>query len=220
MTRCLRATLCSVALVLLGASTADASTISCGFGGQSAGPGCLTLNPNRSAFEFGPYTFDLQFDNVHGPFAVTVTDTHTSQNALVQSGRLNGFPGYTCVPLDGVNCIDFEVNAPAPGNNTWTGAFDIAILWFSDTDPNFPNGPTNRIRILHNRGDQPGNGFDTDVTVIGTYFGGCDCDDPGIGGRDDNFQSFLIAQGPEVPEPGTLMLLGSGVAWLVRRRLS
>ena len=92
------------------------------------------------------------------------------------------------------------------------------IAWSFDTDATFPNDPGDRIRILHNRGDIPGNGFNTDVTIIGSYIPGGD--DPGIGGRDDNFQSFLVAQGPAVPEPGTLLLLGSGVAWLVRRKVS
>ncbi|HKV99779.1 MAG TPA: PEP-CTERM sorting domain-containing protein [Vicinamibacterales bacterium] len=219
MTRLLRAALFGAGLLLLAVSTAHASTITCGFGGSSNnGPGCLIRDVNRTAFDFGAYQFDLLFNTVHGPFDVSVTNTLTSQAQLVQSGRLNGFPGYTCVPLDGVNCIDFEVNAPAPGANTWTGTFDLSIFWFTDTDPSFPNDPGNRIRILHNRGDVNGNGFDTDITIIGTYFGGCDCIDPGIGGRDDNFQSFLVAQGPAVPEPGTLLLLGSGVAWLVRRK--
>lgn len=223
MTRLLRAALLGAGLLLLGASTANASTITCGFGGDStATAGCVQASPQRSLYVFSGFEFDLLFDVVNGPFTVGVTDTLTSQTALVQSGRLNNFPGYTCVPLDGVNCVDFEISAPASGPNTWSGSFDIAIVWFTNTDPAFPNGPENRIRILHNRGDQAGNGFDTDVTVIGSYFGGCDCvtaEDPGIGGRDDNFQSFLVAQAPTaVPEPGTLLLLGSGVAWLVRRK--
>jgi hypothetical protein len=143
---------------------------------------------------------------------------------LQDEGRLNNFPGFRCIPLDGVHCIDFEVNAPTPGTNTWTGFYDLTITWLLDTEPEFPNDPGNRIRILHNRGDVPGDGFDTDISVVGSYFGpngctfGCE-EDPGLSGRDDNFQSFLVVQGPAVPEPGTLMLLGSGVAaWLIRRR--
>ena len=120
------------------------------------------------------------------------------------------------------NCIDFQITAPPPGPTTWTGFYDVNIFWNFNTNPNFPNGPGNLIRILHNRGDVPGDGFDTDITVIGSYVGefrNALDDDPGIGGRDDNFQSLLVAQAPAaVPEPGTLLLLGSGVAWLVKRR--
>ncbi len=146
----------------------------------------------------------------------------TSQTALTQGQRLDNFPGYTCVTLDGVNCVEFEVTAPAPGPTTWTGFYDLAIFWQFDTNSSFPNDPGDRIRILHNRGDTPGNGFDTDITVIGSYLGEAltAANDPGIGGRDDNFQSFLVVQAPTaVPEPGTLFLIGSGVgAWWLRRR--
>ena len=201
-------------LLLVGASTASASTITCGFGGSpTATPGCSSI-ATSGLFNFGPYLVNLSFSSVHGPFDVSVTNTLTDQSAV--GARLSSFPGYTCVKLDGINCVDFEVNAPAPSATTWTGFFDLLIAWSFDTDATFPNGPGDRIRILHNRGDIPGNGFNTDVTIIGSYIPGGD--DPGIGGRDDNFQSFLVAQGPAVPEPGTLLLLGSGVAWLVRRK--
>lgn len=201
-------------LMLLCASTAGASTISCGFGGSpTATPGCSHLSTTAD-FNFGAYELILTFDSVHAPFDVSITNTLTNQAAVAP--RLSSFPGYTCVMLDGVNCVDFEVNAPPPSANTWTGFFDMVIAWAFDTDPTFSNNPGDRIRILHNRGDHPGNGFDTDVTVIGSYFS---AEDPGIGGRDDNFQSFLVAQAPAaVPEPGTLMLIGSGVAWLLRRK--
>jgi hypothetical protein len=207
----------------IAASSARASTITCGFGGNPNGPGCLTQSTDERLFNFGPYLVDLTFDNVHGPFSVSITDVFTSQGQLIQEQRLDGFQGYTCVPLDLTNCVEFEVNAPSPGPGTWTGFYDLAIVWQADTNADFPNDPGNRIRILHNRGDVPGNGFDTDITVDGSYIvkipgaGG----DPGIGGRDDNFQSFLVAQAPAVvPEPATLLLIGSGVAWAARRRLS
>jgi hypothetical protein len=209
-------------LLLLSASTAGASTIACGFGGSpTQGVGCAH-GPTFALYDFGAgYTFSLEFESVHGPFDVSVTNTLTNQADLLAGNRLSNFPGFNCVTIDGVNCVDFEVSAPAPGANTWTGNFTIGIVWNFDTEPTFPNDPGNRIRILHNRGDVAGNGFNTDVSIVGSYFNGSGgIDDPGIGGRDDNFQSFLVAQAPAVPEPGTLMLLGSGVAWLVRRKLS
>lgn len=205
--------LIGVGLLLGTASTASATTIACGFGGSpTATPGCSHLTASAD-FNFGPYELVLSFSSVHGPFDVSVTNTLTNQAAV--GPRLSSFPGFTCVMLDGINCVDFEVSAPAPSANTWTGFFDILIAWAADTNQAFPNDPGDRIRILHNRGDIAGNGFNTDITVLGSYFSG---EDPGIGGRDDNFQSFLVAQAPSVPEPGTLVLLGSGVAWLVRRK--
>ena len=218
----LRVALLGAGLALLGVSTASASTITCGFGGsQNSGPGCFA-GQSTGFFLFGPYQLVLGFDTVNGPFDVSVTDALTSQAALIQAQRLNGFPGYTCVPLDGTNCIDFQITAPAPGPNTWTGFYNVSIFWNFNTNSSFPNSPGDRIRILHNRGDVAGNGFDTDITIIGSYVGESpnvlDLD-PGIGGRDDNFQSLLVAQAPAaIPEPGTLVLLGSGAAWLARRR--
>ncbi|MFI5177108.1 MAG: PEP-CTERM sorting domain-containing protein [Vicinamibacterales bacterium] len=229
----LPAALVSAALVLFTSSAASASTLTCGFGGQTDS---CQLGPNAGIFNFGPFSLELSFDTVHGPFNISVTDVLTSQNQL--GNRLSNFPGDTCVPLDGTNCVEFQVTAPAPSANTWTGFYDLSIFWLDNTNSSFPNGPGNRIRILHNRGDVPGDGFDTDITILGSYIPGGQCDDgdedhdhhhrhsdnncdddPGIGGHDDNFQSFLVVQAPAVPEPGTLLLIGSGMAgWIIRRR--
>jgi len=222
----LYAALAGTCVVLLTASTAHASSISCGFGGSATSTtGCAQEGSSLAAFDFGPYSFNLSFSTVGGPFDITVTDAFTSQSELETDGRLNNFPGYQCIPLDGVHCIDFEVNAPAPGPTTWSGDYTMTITWLLDTNGDFPNDPGNRIRILHNRGDVPGNGFDTDISIVGSYFPGSHCpllcvSDPGMSGRDDNFQSFLVVDAPpSVPEPGTWLLVGSGIAvWCTRRR--
>jgi hypothetical protein len=212
-------------LVPLGSVAVETSSITCGF---YTGEGCGGSGATKRIFDFsgqgsagGPYKLVLDFDTVFSAFDVTVTDVVTTQGTLADTGRLAAnFPNHTCVPImDGLsNCVEFLITAPAPGAG-WSGPFDLTILWFPDTNGLFPNGPGNRIRILHNRGDVAGNGFDTDTTILGSYFPGTPgTPDPGISTRDDNFQSFLVTQVSGVPEPATLLLVGMGLTTVLYKR--
>ena len=205
-------------LVPLGTVAVETSTISCGFGSYgSVGSGCSASGAART-FNFGPYDLTLRFDNPVNAL-ITVEDILTTQDELtgqndlgpsVAVNRLATFPTHICVEISGSgDCVEFEVTAPMG-----LGFYDVFIHWDANTNGSFPNDPGNRIRMLHAIGDDT---YDTDITVLGSYD-----PDPGIGGRDNNFQRLLVTQTAAVPEPGTMLLIGSGLGTLLyhRRRRS
>jgi hypothetical protein len=203
-------------LVPLGSVAVETSTITHSYSGSGTGSPA-----NNLAFDFGPYKLRLFFENLAflAGFAVTVEDLPTNQATV--GSRLPA--GHVCVPMldpsSTLNpCVEFDVDAPDPGSGTWTGDYDITIAWDFNTDPTFPDTPGGRIRLLHDSSLLPGNAFASDITTNGSYFSGTV--DPAIGGRDDNFQSFIVTQNGNaaVPEPATLFLVTSGVGGLLYRR--
>lgn len=238
-----------LAFLALGLTPArvEAAPITCGFGGASGDTGgtCGFFDETAVLYSWqaqspaAPYAVYLDFDEVGGPFSVTINDLQIPQTSYVGRG-----PG-VCIPIaNGIStCVEFEVTAPPSGENTWSGDYLMTVLWDINTNAAYPD-EDGRIRLLHNRGDVPGTQFDSDITILGSYCpancspfgpgegegggeGGEDIEflvhnsltDPAISGLDDNFQSFIVVQLPaQVPEAATLLMLGGGLAAFYRRR--
>jgi len=165
---------------------------------------------DETVFDVGTfrYSFGLVFDNVLTPFTIDVT-ANTSPNVTLP-------PGYTCVPINGgVNCVLFTATPSDP--NAWLGNYTLTITWQADTNGTYPDTPVDstglgQIRILHF--DSSGT---TDITIPGSYCSTCVVD-PAIGGKDNNFSDFMVASTPTtVPEPASMVLLGSGLVVLAVR---
>jgi len=133
--------------------------------------------------------------------------------------------------------VDFESQGArgfVPYSSGHVG-YDLYIYWFADTNAGFPDP-----HIIHKTGvcsdndctaDDP---FDQEMTIPGSYFFGdppsCVFDpdgcgsiglastDPGVGGRDNMFTDVTLANPTAVPEPASLLLLGSGISAMAYRR--
>jgi len=241
-----RAAVLAALLLPLASVAAHASTITCGYGagantcGVTGGGGSGSGSGTSAFFNFDPnsngstdYFAQLTFNQVNGPFSVGITDALTTQGTLAPRFA-QFFSTSVCLPIFGPSCVEFHIDAPAPGPNTWTSSgprganatlgFNLRIFWFQNTDQ---PGDANAVRVLHDTGNTDPQ-YDIDITVPGSYepppppcsdicIGSVD--DPGIGSRDNNFQNFVVVRSPTaVPEPATLLLLGSGVSVLAYRK--
>jgi hypothetical protein len=195
------------------------------------------------AGEEGGYDLLVFFDAVEADFQLRATNLVIDKDDPGLAARKAAFPG-SCVPIaDGDQlCVEFRVEvlnpdgSPAPpeakfsGGGFWEG-YEMEVRWFYDTNDTHPNDANNLIQIIHANGvchpdESPcGAGDDTydnalpladgyDPCAVETDEG---CIDPGIDGFEDNFQLFLVNQ-TTIPEPGTMILVGSGVASLLYRR--
>jgi hypothetical protein len=216
----------ALAAVLVPLGTVSVETTTCGFGsdyGPNSGS-CGGSSPTHEQFHFGGnnYTFDLTLQNPVGGFFVTISDNLMNQGTFAP--RLpEAFSDYLCVPLvdptsNADPCRDFVVDV---GGGHFSG-YTFTIDWNYDSENNGFADMGGRVRVLHNKGSVPGDGYDEDMCLT---FGCTYHPDPDIGSGDTDFQSLAVALDPDgsgelraVPEPTTLILLGSGLGGILYRR--
>jgi hypothetical protein len=220
----------ALAAVLVPLGTVSVETTTCGFGGyynQNPGSGCGGSSPTHELFSFSGagnnYTFDLTLKNPVGDFFVTIDDNVMNQASFAP--RLaESFADYECVPIvdptqtrDASNlCRDFVVDV---GGGHFDH-YDFTIDWIYDSEHNGFADMGGRVNVVHNRGSGINhNTFDQDMCIT---FGCTYHPDPDIGSGDTDFDSVAVAFDRDhiaaVPEPTTLVLLGSGVGGILYRR--
>ena len=229
--RLIQAATLASALIPLGAVVADAApiVIECvSFESDGEFVGC-DGSADFTADEEGDYIW--KFSDVSGEllytfqvmgtaasdFTLDVEDRHVSTGDISETIFIN-FLDPSCIPLleDEVTCVIFDVLAE--GEVSWAGTYYIEIRWFADGDiGEFPNKPSDDGRNHIFRSEDGSNFNDVLATELYDPSPTGDPLDPALGGRGSTFSSFIAGRAT-VPEPATILLLGSGMAVALYRR--
>jgi PEP-CTERM motif len=249
-TKLVQAVALAAVLVPLGTVAIESSTITCSFGSFSGctvdsgyGGGFGTDYGAGAVYQFDPdgvggndYYLKLTFDQINGDFDVTITDFLRTEAEMAAKFAAN-FPNVVCTQIYdgslGSFCVEFDITAPDPGEDTWESSdspflgWRVDLAWFADTDI-----PGATFLVLKDSGPSDGI-YDEDITIPGSYTTApdfCSFDplapgcitllkapgDPGISGQDNDFSAVSVGQ---VPEPISVALLGTGLAGLLYRRV-
>lgn len=240
MTRFVQAAVLAVVLVPLGSVALEAAIISsysCAFYNfdtdEDSCGGSTGSDTREFSFDFG--TLTLTLFGMSGSTDITVTNATLTDAEFDE--LYNGIAAADCVPIfDGtVGCRMIEITASNP--SAFTG-WAQKTLWNTDTNLLYPNGDGDpgQVRVYRSEGELDTTTgaligqFTEDMCLAALsnsnytpceYFPVPALNDPGIRSGDTAFSVLAIVHIPSatsVPEPSTMLLLGTGVAGLVFRR--
>jgi len=198
-------------------------------------------------FKFGfGIAVELHFDTVLQGFSVGIEASSKTAEEIAShfAGEFEDWAPVPICPACDDPYVDFTVlNPPQGGDGTNSGdqflstgsrgpgaskGYDLYIYWLDgSTNAQFPNP-----QVLHATGGSET--FDRNISTV--YFselsngdtctifdicegiGALSFSDPGAGGRDNMFTEFTLANPTAVPEPASMLLLGTGISALMYRR--
>jgi len=218
----------AAALVPLGSVAADAAVITvfceaeggpCSGTGSYVASGGATVSNIWGFFDDDDnlvYTFEIEGVPT-STFELEVTDVVTSQVALLDGPALASFPDAVCLPtFDAGECGLFDVFVVGEDTATWDpDGYYVTITWFVNSDP-LSQPPDDGNNYILQAKDEFGGTIFTNQLTDTDYDPQPTPEDPALGGRGSTFSRFGAFR--TVPEPATLLLLGTGLATALYRR--